>query len=83
MYQLFDKNYYMFRKLLLLFIRFYQYFISPVINNFYTCRFEPTCSEYTHQAILRYGAIKGCYLGIKRIIRCNPFDQTDYQDPVL
>ena len=40
-----------------------------------TCRFVPTCSEYTYQAIFKYGIIQGSWRGIKRIFRCNPFDE--------
>lgn len=45
------------------------------------CRFYPTCSAYTKEAILKYGAIKGSYLGVKRILKCNPFCEGGY-DPV-
>ena len=45
------------------------------------CRFIPTCSEYTKQSIKEYGAIKGVYLGFKRILRCRPFGKYGY-DPV-
>ena len=45
------------------------------------CKFYPTCSEYTKQAIEKYGALKGSVLGIKRICRCNPFSKGGY-DPV-
>jgi len=45
------------------------------------CRFEPTCSEYTFQAIEKYGAIKGSYLGFKRILRCTPWTDGGF-DPV-
>ena len=45
------------------------------------CKFYPTCSEYTKQAIEKYGALKGTFLGIWRIIRCNPFSRGGY-DPL-
>ena len=45
------------------------------------CKFYPTCSEYTKQAIQKYGAIKGSFLGIKRILKCNPFSKGGY-DPL-
>lgn len=45
------------------------------------CRFTPTCSEYSKEAIITYGSIKGVYLSIKRILRCNPLSKKVY-DPV-
>jgi putative membrane protein insertion efficiency factor len=45
------------------------------------CKFEPTCSRYTYQAVEKYGVLKGGFLGIKRIIRCHPFSKGGY-DPV-
>lgn len=45
------------------------------------CRFTPTCSQYTYEAIEKYGLIKGCWLGMKRILRCNPFNPGGF-DPV-
>ena len=51
------------KKILILLIRFYQKFISPMFPA--KCRFYPTCSQYTLEAIKEYGAIKGTYLGIK------------------
>lgn len=45
------------------------------------CRHTPTCSEYTMEAIIKYGSLKGSWLGLKRILRCNPFGTSGY-DPV-
>jgi len=60
-------------------IRFYKRFISPGLPS--ACRFEPTCSVYTYQAIEKYGVLKGGWMGIKRISRCHPFNPGGY-DPV-
>ena len=60
-------------------IRFYQRFISPHTPP--ACRFTPTCSQYTLEAIQKYGALKGTWLGIKRICRCHPWGGSGY-DPV-
>ena len=60
-------------------IRFYKKFISPLLIP--ACRFEPSCSRYTYDAVLKYGAAKGIYLGMKRILRCNPFCKGGF-DPV-
>ncbi|MFH1974756.1 MAG: membrane protein insertion efficiency factor YidD [Pseudomonadota bacterium] len=59
-------------KVFLLFIRGYQYVISPMIGP--VCRFYPSCSEYAYVAIYRYGLIRGIYLAIKRILKCNPYN---------
>ncbi len=67
------------RKYLIHFIKIYQRFISPLTGP--TCRFTPTCSQYTIEAIEKYGAAKGVFLGIKRILRCNPFSKGG-EDPV-
>jgi len=59
------------KKIILKTIKFYQNFISPYLNK--NCRFYPSCSSYTFLAIEKYGIIKGCWRGVKRILRCNPF----------
>lgn len=65
--------------LLLKLIGFYRKYISPVTPP--SCRFHPTCSEYGMTAITRFGAFKGSYLTIVRIIKCNPFHSGGF-DPV-
>jgi len=60
-------------------IIFYQKIISPLLPA--SCRFYPTCSEYSRQAIEKYGLAKGCWLSMKRILRCQPFYPGGY-DPV-
>ena len=68
----------MIKKIILFLIKIYQSiskFTPPV------CRFTPTCSEYTKQAIIKYGVIKGLWLGIKRICRCHPLNPGGY-DPL-
>ena len=60
-------------------INVYQKYISPILGKH--CRYYPTCSEYTKQAIIKYGIIKGIFLGIARILRCNPFSKGGY-DPL-
>lgn len=67
------------KSLALALIRFYKRFISPLLPP--SCRFEPTCSVYTYQAIEKYGVIKGGWLGLKRISRCHPLNPGGY-DPV-
>jgi putative membrane protein insertion efficiency factor len=65
--------------LFLVLIRCYKYAISPMLGQ--NCRFFPSCSDYAAQAIDRYGAYKGAYLGLKRIIRCHPWNPGGF-DPV-
>jgi len=67
------------RKIIVFFIRVYQKGISPFLPP--ACRFYPTCSAYTIEAVEKYGAIKGGVMGILRILRCNPFFEGGY-DPV-
>ncbi|MBN2653651.1 MAG: membrane protein insertion efficiency factor YidD [Nitrospirae bacterium] len=58
---------------------FYKRFVSPMLPN--SCRFYPSCSEYALEAIEKYGAMKGIFLSLKRILRCNPFHPGGY-DPL-
>lgn len=67
------------KKVILALIRFYQRAISPYTRP--SCRFTPTCSQYAVEAVTKYGALKGTFLAIKRIIRCNPLFKGGY-DPV-
>ena len=62
-------------------IKFYRKYISPIKRWRGCCRFTPTCSQYALEAIEKYGVIKGGYLSIKRILKCNPFHKGGY-DPV-
>jgi len=70
------------KKLLIKLIEMYQKHISKWLESKnINCKFYPTCSEYTKQAIQKYGATKGIIIGIYRIIRCNPFSKGGY-DPL-
>lgn len=66
-------------KLLQLLIRTYQVTLSPFLGDH--CRFTPSCSQYASEAIAKYGALRGGWLAIKRIVRCQPFCDGGY-DPV-
>ncbi|WP_420848211.1 membrane protein insertion efficiency factor YidD [Natranaerofaba carboxydovora] len=63
----------------ILLIRFYKSCVSPLFPN--TCRFYPSCSSYAMEAVIKYGVLKGCFLSLKRILKCNPFFSGGY-DPV-
>jgi hypothetical protein len=67
------------RKIPILFIRLYKYFLSPLFPM--SCRFTPTCSAYSIDAINKYGIAKGFFLALRRILRCHPFHPGGY-DPV-
>lgn len=70
------------KKIIIFLIKLYKKFISPMFKTMgIECKYYPTCSEYTAKAIVRYGCIKGIYLGVKRILKCNPFSKGGY-DPL-
>lgn len=60
-------------------LRAYQYAISPLLGR--NCRFVPSCSEYAVEAVQKYGAVRGGWLGLKRVCRCHPWHPGGY-DPV-
>ncbi|MBI4807952.1 MAG: membrane protein insertion efficiency factor YidD [Nitrosomonadales bacterium] len=67
------------KQLLLLLVKGYQWLIRPLLPP--TCRFHPSCSQYSIEAISKYGALKGFWLTIRRVARCNPWHPGGY-DPV-
>ncbi len=67
------------QRLLIALVRFYQRAISPLLGS--NCRFSPTCSQYTIEAIEKYGVIRGLWKGVRRIARCHPFSRSGYDPP--
>ena len=65
--------------LLIMFVRLYQRFISPLTPP--SCRYTPTCSQYAVEALRKYGPFKGLWLAVKRLLRCHPWGGSGY-DPV-
>ena len=59
------------KRILIFFLRIYQYAISPFLGR--NCRFYPSCSEYAVEAVQKYGALRGGWLGLKRVCRCHPW----------
>lgn len=70
------------KKLLIGLVRLYQKYISPLRPA--CCRYVPTCSQYAVEALEKYGALKGGWLALKRLLRCHPFHfgKHDFYDPV-
>jgi putative membrane protein insertion efficiency factor len=67
------------RTILIGFIQLYRWFVSPLLGP--NCRFYPTCSCYAQDSIRRHGALRGAWLGLRRILRCHPWHPGGY-DPV-
>lgn len=64
---------------IILLVRLYQATLSPILGG--QCRFQPTCSRYAIEALGKYGALKGGWLAVRRLLRCHPFSRGGY-DPV-
>ncbi|WP_041366685.1 membrane protein insertion efficiency factor YidD [Methylophaga frappieri] len=60
-------------------VRGYRFFLSPLLGM--NCRFQPTCSQYMIEALSRHGAIRGLWLGLRRLMRCHPW-HAGGEDPV-
>ncbi|MCE1169902.1 membrane protein insertion efficiency factor YidD [Azovibrio restrictus] len=60
------------KRILIFFLRIYQYAISPFLGR--NCRFYPSCSEYAVEAVQKYGALRGGWMGLKRVCRCHPWN---------
>ena len=69
------------KKLVLTLLKLYKKYLSPINFGIHTCRFTPSCSDYTYEAVDKYGVIKGTVMGLYRILRCNPFSKGG-DDPV-
>jgi putative membrane protein insertion efficiency factor len=66
-------------RLVIFFISIYQRTLSPLLGD--CCRFYPSCSAYTIQALQQYGLVKGLFMGLRRILKCHPFHPGGY-DPL-
>ena len=66
-----------FAKVLIVVVKGYQYLLSPLLGS--NCRFTPSCSSYTIEAIRLHGAMKGFLMGLWRILRCHPFSKGGYE----
>jgi len=67
------------KALLIAIVKLYKYLISPILPG--SCRFVPSCSEYSIEALKKYGALRGTYMSVKRVARCNPLHPGGF-DPV-
>lgn len=67
------------KRVIITLLKVYQKYMSPLKGA--TCRFYPSCSAYALEAVQKYGAVKGCFLAVKRLLKCHPFHPGGY-DPV-
>lgn len=67
------------KALLIAIVKLYKYLISPILPG--SCRFVPSCSEYSIEALKKYGALRGTYMSVKRVARCHPLHPGGF-DPV-
>ena len=67
------------QRVVILALHGYKRFISPLLPS--ACRFYPTCSDYMREAVEKHGLLRGVWMGLKRLVRCHPFDEGGY-DPV-
>lgn len=70
------------KKLTLTLIKLYKTFLSPSNYGIHCCIYEPSCADYTHEAVKTYGVIKGGFMGFIRVLKCNPLAKGGY-DPVV
>ncbi len=70
------------KSIIIVLLKIYKKIISPIISSFgIHCKYYPTCSDYMLQAVEKYGIIKGILLGVRRLLKCNPFSKGGY-DPL-
>jgi len=71
------------KRLLLQLLAFYRYWLSPAIHSLFPsgCRYQPTCSQYASEAIAMHGVTRGCFMALRRLLRCHPFARGGF-DPV-
>jgi hypothetical protein len=67
------------RRLIVLLLKFYKLFVSPLLPS--ACRYYPTCSDYMRESVEKHGALRGVWMGVRRLARCHPFHEGGF-DPV-
>ena len=80
MFETFAGGWCIVKQILIVLIDIYRYAVSPLFGG--SCRFHPTCSAYSKEALEKHGVIKGLWLALRRIGRCHPWYKGDFIDPV-